>query len=455
MITAFLLIIIWLGLFIRFRFWRRATYITFFVLGLTVLGVKFSNSDFYQEYIDPGSNNETDPYNVLISKRPYQKQDNIVIVNIGNLARRDVARQISILSKYGPKVIGIDAYFNCEGPLRDSLNCPQLLDTLGNIMLEKAIADAGNIILVSRLLQKTQSSLDINIIDYDSMEYSDPAFIENAKSGYGNIITNAVSQVDVKESNSFVPSYRLNGKEEYAFATQIAMQYDSNKAKRFLSRSNEEENINFRFNLNQDFSRVINNNDEAEQPISALDVDDILNEQFSADLIKDKIVLMGFLGAFFGDANGLASMYFTPLNKKPYGRANPDMYGVMLYANIVAMILNEDYIDNQSTLNSLTVNFWICLLHISLLLMVRHYKPTYFDVYATIIIIAQIALISFLRRELFYLYSYRLFFDSSIASLAIAGLAINIYLESAPAIKRTAAKIFNKINLPIREKHNN
>jgi len=407
--------------------------------------VKLSTFKFYKEYINPGGNLETDPYNILVSKRPYQKQDNIVIVNMGSLGRRDVALQISILSKYGPKVIGIDAFFNCEGGLRDSLNCPQLLDTLGYTMLEKAMADAGNVVLSSKLLQRNKTSLDIGMTDvYDSMEYSDPAFTKNAKSGFANVISAAVAQDDISESNSFAPSYRFNGKEEYAFATQIAMQYDSIKTKKFLLRGNDEENINFRFNLNKDFSKVINNNKVSDQPIVALDVDDVLNERFAPDLIKDKIVLMGFLGDFFGDQSGLASMFYTSLNKIPYGRTIPDMYGVMLHANIVAMILNEDYIDNQSALNSLTVNFWICLLHISILLMVRHYKPTYFDVYATIIIIAQIALISFLRRELFYLYNYRLFFDSSIASLAIAGVAINIYLESAPALKRTAAKIFNK-----------
>lgn len=413
---------------------------------LTVLGVNFSNSTFYNEYINPGGNNETDPYNVLVSKRPYQKQDNIVIVNIGNLSRRDVARQISILSKYGPKVIGIDTYFNCLGLPRDSVNCPQLLDTLGNIMLEKAIADAGNVILVSKLLQKTETYMS-SMNSLDSMEYSDSAFIKNAKLGYADIITNAVAQSEIlKESNSFAPSYRLNDKMEYAFATQVAMQYDSIKTKRFLSRGNEEENINFRFNFIRGYYQK-----ESEQPIRALDIEDVLNEQFSADLIKDKIVLMGYLGNFFGDANAIADMLYTPLNKTPSGRTTPDMFIIMLHANIVAMILNEDYIDNQSALNSATINFWICLLHISLLLMVRHYKPTYFDVYATIIIIAQIALISFLRKELYYLYNYRLFFDSSIASLAIAGLAINIYLESAPALKKATLKIFKRHNLEANE----
>ena len=70
---------------------------------------------------------------------------NIVIVNIGNLSRRQIAEQIQIISKYKPKVIGIDGFFDCSKRLRDTVNCPQLKDTFGNLMLSNAIQEAGNV----------------------------------------------------------------------------------------------------------------------------------------------------------------------------------------------------------------------------------------------------------------------------------------------------------------------
>src|SRR5688572_26654570 len=86
--------------------------------------------------------------------RPDPKvEDRIVLVNIGSLGRLDVAQQISIINQYKPKVIAIDAVFNCEGGLYDTLNCPQLKDTLANLFLANAIQEAGNVILVSKLLQ--------------------------------------------------------------------------------------------------------------------------------------------------------------------------------------------------------------------------------------------------------------------------------------------------------------
>ncbi|MBA4056437.1 MAG: hypothetical protein C0490_17105, partial [Marivirga sp.] len=81
-------------------------------------------------------------------------EEKIVVVNIGNLSRAQIAQQIRIVSKYKPKVIGLDAFFDCSKGLRDTVNCQQLKDTLGNLMLSDAIKEAGNVILVSKVILK-------------------------------------------------------------------------------------------------------------------------------------------------------------------------------------------------------------------------------------------------------------------------------------------------------------
>ena len=78
---------------------------------------------------------------------------NIVIVNIGRLSRREIGQQIQIISKYKPKVIGLDSFFDCSTGLRDTVNCPQLKDELGNLILSNAIKEAGNVVLVTKVLQ--------------------------------------------------------------------------------------------------------------------------------------------------------------------------------------------------------------------------------------------------------------------------------------------------------------
>ena len=94
-------------------------------------------------------------------------EERIVLVNIGSLSRREMAQQIQIISRFKPRVIGVDSFYNCEGGLYDTVNCPQLLDTLGNLLLANAIQEAGNVVLVTRLLQSdTIRSLgDIDVYD--------------------------------------------------------------------------------------------------------------------------------------------------------------------------------------------------------------------------------------------------------------------------------------------------
>src|SRR6478736_8324239 len=101
--------------------------------------------------------------------------ERIVLVNIGNLSRREVAQQIQMISQYNPRVIAFDGFFNCEGGLRDSINCPQLLDTLGNLILSEAIKNVPNFVLATKLLQTDSlAQFDSNIAD--SLEYSDAIF---------------------------------------------------------------------------------------------------------------------------------------------------------------------------------------------------------------------------------------------------------------------------------------
>ena len=74
----------------------------------------------------------------------------------------------------------------------------------------------------------------------------------------------------------------------------------------------------------------------------AVDVGQLERGEVLGDVFKNSIVMMGFLGKYMGDPVW-EDKFFTPLNKKVAGRANPDMFGLVVHANVVAMILNQDY----------------------------------------------------------------------------------------------------------------
>src|SRR6185436_16703592 len=158
-----------------------------------------------------------------------------VLVNIGTLNRQQMAQQLMMINQFKPRLIAYDGFYNCEGGLRDSVNCPQILDTLGNLMLASAIADAPTFVLGTKLLQsKELAKVDSN--EADSLERSDPMFTVDAVEGFVSLPTDATYQEDVKICRSIFPQKKVGDRTEIAWSVQIAMQYDSVKAKKFLAR---------------------------------------------------------------------------------------------------------------------------------------------------------------------------------------------------------------------------
>jgi CHASE2 domain-containing sensor protein len=356
----------------------------------------------------------------------------IILVNLAP-SRGLVAQQIMKIKQHRPKVIGIDSFFDCEGGLYDTLNCPQLLDTLGNLMLSNAIEEAGNVVLVSKLLQ-TKKLIDKegDVDVYDSIEYSDPKFRIFARNAYASLPTNANYQEDVKLCRSLFPKMMVNGKRELAFSVQVAMLYDSIKANKFLARGKDEEIINFRGNVELVENKLgdlqLKETSSTRYPIMfyAVDWDQLLNDEYIKDIFEGSIVMMGGMGEFIGDPSW-EDKFYTPLNKKVAGRANPDMFGLVLHANVVAMILNEDYVDELPEWSKVVLAIIICFLTVILFIIIDHKLPMWFDTLSVTIQVVQILIISSIVVFAFQASSIKLDLGLSLAASALVGPAYDIY----------------------------
>ena len=60
-------------------------------------------------------------------------------------------------------------------------------------------------------------------------------------------------------------------------------------------------------------------------------------------IVENKIVLVGYLGTPTGNVFDVEDKHFTPLNEITSGKSIPDMYGLVIHANIIAMILNNSF----------------------------------------------------------------------------------------------------------------
>ena len=371
-------------------------------------------------------------------------EERIILVNIGTLSRREIAQQIQIINQFKPRVIGFDGFFDCEGGLRDSVNCPALLDTLGNLMLSTALQDARNFVLGAKLLQ-TDSLAQIDTDVYDSLEISDPMFSNYATRGFVSLPTNATYQEDVKLCRSIFPTMQVAGKEELAFSVQIAMLFDSVKTKKFLARKKAEEVINFRGNIEVRQLRLksIKNDETATTNFKTMfyvvDVEEMLRGEVLPEMFKDNIVMMGFLGDYLGDPSW-DDKFYTPLNKKVAGRAHPDMFGLVLHANAVTMILNEDYVDELSIWSKYAVAFLVCLLTVALFIFIDRKLPIWFDALSVIIQLIELLIIISFIIFAFATWSLKLDLSIALAVSAFVGPCYDIFKSFQNEINRRLTK---------------
>jgi hypothetical protein len=276
----------------------------------------------------------------------------ITIVNIGGAegGRKRLTELLKIINEFKPRCVGIDAFY--KSYKTDSIMKPI------NDELAEVLSQTKNLVMAAEISFKAatrEKIINTNDDDYkpafDTLITSHPNFMKNAQPALVNLITEATRDAMQRQDlagglatcRTFPAREVLNGKEYLAFGVKLAQIYAPEKASKFLERKKEVEYINYIGNYDK-FSYV-NFGELFEMYDAYQSGDSSLASNFNL-LFKDKIVLLGFTG--IEDINKVTSdedRFYTPLNPNYVGKAERDMYGIIIHANIIAMILLEDYID--------------------------------------------------------------------------------------------------------------
>lgn len=279
---------------------------------------------------------------------------NIVIVNIGNLKRQEIAQLLNKVNSCEPATVGIDIFF--EGSYRHKMK----LDSIYDNMLAMSLKNTPNLVLVSggkegieKINNKMQTVYyDIEKNQYPEYKTSDSLFTQHATSALANLVTDLKS--DNKEDEfkvcrkllTHAKIKSLNDTIIECFALALVEKYNPAKAEIFRKRIAKKQNgkdkaeeiINYTGNIHVPFQ-------EREKPrYRVFDIMDIFKNNFKKEDFKGKIVLFGFLGGDINMKTG-EDKFFTPLNERYIGKTYEDMYGVVIHANAITMILDELYID--------------------------------------------------------------------------------------------------------------
>jgi CHASE2 domain-containing sensor protein len=367
---------------------------------------------------------EFDLTDLVVSKiMDHQQADtNITVVNIGSLDRSGLSSLISIINQYQPKVVGFDVQLKFAK------------DSIGDQMLADAFRQTPNLVMATQLLDKTAKKYYLRT-NYDR-------FTKNAHTGFVNLITKGKgNQLSWPTVRSFSPKETVTDlvysggapkfdtaatkkpRKEYAFAVKMAQLYAPKKTKAFLKRNKEYEWINFLGNISVTAGKASN--------FAVLDVNDIFKSVQDTsskigNVLKDKIVILGFMGSSLA-AKSFDDKLFTPLNDNYIGRGTPDMYGVVVHANIVSMILRGDFIKEADPWLNNSISIFIILITVMIFSYIFIKVGIWYD--ALTIFIQAIIVLSLVGLMLFVFYKTNTKMDlgTGLLGVVLSGIFVEIY----------------------------
>jgi CHASE2 domain-containing sensor protein len=382
-----------------------------------------------------------------LREQPAPNND-ITVVNIGELDRLGIAMLVDSINLHQPKVMALDIrFFKNKDPYADSV-------------LASCFSRVKTLVLANKL-----ETPNADGIRFDSIHYPIPLFRQySAATGFVNVISEGdesyktLRNMNVKEvynkkyKSEYVRTYtktwevdtivfgektRLKLTQDFvinrnyykdttviSFPVTIARHYNSSKFEKLMARGSNFEITNYRGNI--DTRADVTQN--AKIFITAVDWNMILDtvRGYDPSVFNGKIVLLGYLGDHIG-SNKWEDKYHTPLNSIYIGKSAPDMYGVMGHANGIAMVLAEDYVNNLPDWVTLLINLLFIYINIIIYSWMFLRLEMWWDGASLVATLVQVSLIIVASLAVFNKYSYKLDFTLLIVALFLCGNFIEFY----------------------------
>jgi len=351
-----------------FRFWGRLPFeallvsgLVFLVMGLiAALPWSFKAFDPVKEVLRDFS--YTDVYYSKVS-REASVDTSIVLVNIGSSDRATLAALVRAVGAAQPRVIGIDAYFTAWAP------------------------DSGTAQLAAALRQQRHRLVTAEYV-YEAaagparLVGSAPALAPGRR-GYVNFVGNDSLDGTVRE---FSPFRRVQGRELRSWSAQILALASPPAFATLRARHRATETIRYSGNL----SRFV-----------AFEGAAVASGAVPPEALRHKMVLLGFLGEPLGTRSYLEDLHFTPLNARQVGRSLPDMYGLVIQANILSMMLRGSYITPVPQWLELLVAFGVCYCLLLVFMYLNMRRPLWYHPLSVVVQFGSGALLVYLAIELY------------------------------------------------------
>lgn len=314
----------------------------------------------------------------------------IVLVNTGQPSRDTLAMMVNRIREAGARVIAIDIMLEEQkNPVTDSI-------------LRESLLSMENVVLAMEI-----DGLNEETGIFSTQKSCNPYFCDHVYSGFINFITNDTSTVRI-----FSPKEMTAHGECLSFPVQVARLYDPGAAEQLFQRKNKVEEIYY-----------FGNEDQFVQ----CELYDILDTTRNLkSLLQGKIVMIGFLPTDAWD-RPLRDRHYTPLNSRYTGRNTPDMYGLVIHANIVRMILDRVYVIEPSWSLNLLLTFFICYFNIHLYYQIFRRVSIQYHFLTRFLQIGETIILFFLVALLFHFYRIKIEAGYWITALLLTFDAVKVY----------------------------
>ena len=285
----------------KYRRWVEYLVINVFVFAS--LGL-FSLFIFNVSLFDPFTNafkdfTLTDLYYSKMKNQDSISAKPIMLIGIDTSSRKDIAFLLEHVNTGSPKVIGLDVSF------------PDQKEAATDSLLRNTLQRIPNLVVPYA-----------GKFDELSEEIRNNEFFGAKNSGYVNMVAD-------NPQFSTIRYYYPFQKGQSSFTSSIIKQFDPSLLGGLEKRADKKTDIKYFGNL-QNFQFMTFS--------EAMDS--------SPDTFAGKIVLLGYLGVTpnVSRASIDEDKFYTPLNPRLSGRSYPDMYGVVIHANILRMALDKDFV---------------------------------------------------------------------------------------------------------------
>ena len=156
-----------------------------------------------------------------------------------------------------------------------------------------------------------------------------------------------------------------------------------------------------------------------------IEPEDLFEDKVVASVLKDKIVLLGYVNQ--EDPYDIEDKKFTPMNHKFYGKQHPDMFGIIVQANIISMVLDGNYIKTMPKWLAWVVAIVIGWIHMSL--FIRYYLDSHiwFHLVAKLAQVFSVVLFAYLGIFIFDKFAVKLEMKYTLYVIALAVDVIYFY----------------------------